>query len=334
MLTYHYRCGKNIIDFSNKRFYNNKLNLDYLTSEGNLTLLDVENKNSKYKNENYEEAQAIIDYIKRNNIKDAGIITPFKNQQVLINNLLKENNINDSLCGTIHQVQGAEKDTIIISASISPKTNKKTFDWIKNNSEITNVAVTRAKKNLIVVADVEAIDKLSTDKNDDLYNLVQYVSKKGIYEVPPNESYSIQIGNSNGSKNEDIFFETISHFCTVNKTFHAKRNVKASILFKNDKILSKSKLEFDVVLYIEENDRLIPKIIIELQGGEHFGDYERERCDSRKSMICNKYGINLYIEYEVDDTKEEGTIIEQNRDGEIIEGQNLTITVTKKSSEE
>ena len=34
--------------------------------------------------------QAIIDYIKRNNIKDAGIITPFKNQQVLINNLLKD----------------------------------------------------------------------------------------------------------------------------------------------------------------------------------------------------------------------------------------------------
>ena len=26
MLTYHYRCGRKIIDFSNKRFYNGKLN--------------------------------------------------------------------------------------------------------------------------------------------------------------------------------------------------------------------------------------------------------------------------------------------------------------------
>ena len=293
MLTYHYRCGKKIIDFSNKRFYNDKLNLKHLSEDGSLCLLDVKNINSRYKNENYEEAKAIVDYVIRNNLKDTAIITPFKNQQNLINKMLLNNNINDVICGTIHQVQGAEKNTIIISSSLSMKTSKKTFEWIKNNSEITNVAVTRAKKNLIVVADVDALEYLSKDKDDDLYNLVQYVSKKGIYEVPPNESYSIQIGNSNGSKNEDIFFETISHFCTVNKTFHAKRNVKASILFKNDKILSKSKLEFDVVLYIEENDRLIPKIIIELQGGEHFGDYERERCDSRKSMICNKYGIKL-----------------------------------------
>ena len=35
MLTYHYRCGRRIIDFSNKRFYDNKLNLDYLSTEGN-----------------------------------------------------------------------------------------------------------------------------------------------------------------------------------------------------------------------------------------------------------------------------------------------------------
>ena len=66
MLTYHYRCGKKIISFSNKRYYNNKLNLEYLTNEGTLTLLDVKNVNSKLRNENYEEAKAIIEYIKRN----------------------------------------------------------------------------------------------------------------------------------------------------------------------------------------------------------------------------------------------------------------------------
>lgn len=50
--------------------------------------------------------------------------------------------------------------------------------------------------------------------------------------------------------------------------------------------------------------------------------------------FCNRYNVNLIIDYVVDDTKEVGTIIKQNRSGEIIEGQNLTITVTKKSSEE
>ena len=293
MLTYHYRCGKKIIDFSNKRFYNGKLNLEFLSEEGNLSLINVKNINSRLRNENYEEALAIIDYLKRNELKDTAIITPFKNQQNLINSMLKENNIEGVSCGTIHQVQGAEKDTIIISTSISPKTSKKTFDWIKNNSEITNVAVTRAKKNLIVVSDVEALNKLSTDKKDDLYNLAKYVAKNGNTEIPPNESYTIQIGNSNGSKNEDIFFQTISHFCSVNNIFQAKRNVKISNLFGEDPLLLNSKQEFDVVLYEIKDTNLIPRIAIELQGGEHFGNIDREKSDSRKSQICQEKGITL-----------------------------------------
>ena len=295
MLTYHYRCGKKIINFSNKRFYNKKLNLDYLTNDGNLALIDVQNINSKYRNENYEEAKAIIDYIKRNDLKDVAIITPFKNQQQLIESMLKENNLEDITCGTIHQIQGAEKDTIIISTSLSLKTSKKTFDWIKNNSEITNVAVTRAKKNLIVVSDTEALDKLSTDKKDDLYNLIQYVKDNGNKEVLPNESYTIQIGKSKGSKNEDMFYNTISHFCIVHNNFKVKRNVKLAELFKDDEILSKSNLEFDIVLYEIKGIDLIPSIAIELQGGEHLGDFEREKCDNKKIQICKEKNISLLM---------------------------------------
>ena len=292
MLTYHYRCGKKIINFSNKRFYKGKLNLDYVNNEGNISLLNVKNMNSRLKNENYEEACAIIDYIKRNKLTDVSIITPFKNQQNLINEMLDENNIKGISCGTIHQIQGAEKDTIIISSSISPKTSKKTFDWIKNNSEITNVAVTRAKKNLIVVSDVDALIKLS-DKSDDLYNLVKYVYNKGDINIDPNKSYTINIGNSNGSKSEDYFYKTISHFCSVNKIFEVKRNVKLNDLFKDDSMLMSSKLEFDIVLYIVNNNSLVPKIAIELQGGEHFGNIDREKCDTRKSQICKEKGITL-----------------------------------------
>ena len=39
--------------------------------------------------------------------------------------------------------------------------------------------------------------------------------------------------------------------------------------------------------------KTIPKIAIELQGGEHFGDYNREKCDARKSQICKEKGITL-----------------------------------------
>ena len=88
LLKYHYRCGKKIIGFSNKRYYNSSLDLSNIEDEGELLFIDVKNKNVVQKNEAYDEAIAIIDYIKRNKIKDVAIITPFVNQQKLINKML------------------------------------------------------------------------------------------------------------------------------------------------------------------------------------------------------------------------------------------------------
>ena len=53
---------------------------------------------------------------------------------------------------------------------------------MKNNSELINVGVTRARERLIVVADKRAIDTLSR-KDDDLYALIDYVEKNGISKV-------------------------------------------------------------------------------------------------------------------------------------------------------
>jgi superfamily I DNA and/or RNA helicase len=125
LLSYHYRCGRKIIKFSNQRYYNNELNLSHLKSDGNLEILDIKNKNVKYRNEAFDEASAIVNYIKRNNIHNVFIVTPFINQRDLINMMLKKENINDVHCGTIHSLQGAEKDTIIFSLAISLKTQKK-----------------------------------------------------------------------------------------------------------------------------------------------------------------------------------------------------------------
>ena len=47
--------------------------------------------------------------------------------------------------------------------------------------------------------------------------------------------------------------------------------------------------------------------------------------------FCEKNNITLNIQYEIDDTYPEGTIIKQNRTGEVIDGSTLTITVTKKT---
>ena len=295
LLKYHYRCGKKIIGFSNQRYYNNSLNLSYIAEEGDLKVLDVKNQNVKNKNEAIDEAIAIANYIERNNIDDAFIITPFVNQKEMIHDILKTKGIKGVDVGTIHSIQGAEKGTIIFSTALSPKTSKKTFEWLKDNYELINVAITRAKNKLVIAADTEVVDKLS-DKKDDLYNLIQYAKNNGRLEVPPNESVKIEIGKSNASVAEDEFFKTVSHFCSCHKTFEAERNVRVSKVIKNESNPILDRMEFDLVLY-EKNfyGGKRPIIAFEVNGGEHFGVTAREMSDRRKKEICKKNKIKLII---------------------------------------
>lgn len=288
LLSYHYRCGKNIINFSNKRYYNSELKTDKIKVNGELYLLDGKNNNSlpSCKNQNIDEAMGIINYIKRNNVKNATIITPFVNQENLINKLLNENKIEDVNCGTIHSLQGAEKDTIIFSTSISLKTSKKTFEWLKDNSEIINVGITRAKNKLVVAVDNEALNALS-DKTDDLYSLVNYVKTNGKCLVTPSNK-TIFINKSNNSKAEADFYDTISQFCSTDNSYDADRNVHFNKIFKDDPILSKSKMEFDLVLYKTGFLYREVSVVIEINGGEHFGDSQREKSDKIKREICQK----------------------------------------------
>lgn len=292
LIKYHYRCGKKIIKFSNDRYYQSALDLSFIKEEGEMEFISVHNANVFDKNTAYEEANEIVKYIKRNNLKDVYIVTPFVNQQKLLSRLLQENNIDDVDCGTIHSLQGAERDVIIMSTAISSKTSKDTFAWMKNNFELLNVGSTRARKKFIISGDLNAINALS-DKKDDLYNLIQYAISDGKITVPPNETIKLEIGKSNGSKNEDMFYETISHFCSTHKYFDVKRNVKFNVIFKDDPILSKVDKEFDAVIYeIKWPNKPKPKVAIEINGGEHFGDRKREKSDSRKIMVCKERKIH------------------------------------------
>lgn len=292
LLKYHYRCGKKIINFSNERYYGSELDLSFINNMGEVELLNFKNINIPSKNSAYEEAKGIVEYIKRNDLKNVSIITPFVNQRNLINDILKDEGIKDISCGTIHSNQGAENDVIIMSTALSNKTSEMTYKWLKNRFEIINVGVTRAKNKLIISSDVEVLNKLSS-KDDDLYNLVKYCQLNGKMTVPMNESFKIEIGKSNGSKNEDEFFKTISQYCTINKEFKVDRNVKFKEIF-NDSILKKENKEFDIVLF-DSKWPYEPRIVIELNGGEHFKNYQREQSDKRKMEVCKRRGLKLLI---------------------------------------
>lgn len=135
------------------------------------------------RNSYHEEALAIVKVIKENNYKDVAIVTPFNSQADLINQYLAKYNIKDVKADTVHSVQGTEKSTIILSTALSLKTAKRTMEWVENNKELINVAITRAKRNFIFVADKEAIDLLNKDKDTDIKELSNYIYANGKYEV-------------------------------------------------------------------------------------------------------------------------------------------------------
>jgi len=320
LLKYHYRSGYNIINFSNQRYYRESLDISSVQNRrGDVELLDVKNQNVMNRNEAYDEAVAVVNYIERNHIHNASIITPFVNQKNLINDILKNKNITDIHCGTIHSLQGAEQDTVIMSMAISQRTSQRTFQWIKDNFEIINVAVTRAKSKLVIAADTESINALSTD-NDDLANLIRYVRSNGRETVPPNESVRVEIGRSNGSLSENEFFKTVSHLCTCYPNFVAKRNINIKELFPSyDR--NGPNYEYDLVVYsistMEEtttstadinmitnalstsenfsdvNSYLKPVCVFEINGGEHFGDMAREQADEAKREICRQNKVKI-----------------------------------------
>jgi len=285
LLSYHYRCGEKIINYSNMRFYENRLNLSAIKNTGTLKLLDVTNVNHKNKNSQIEEAIGIVNYIKDNKLSDVFIITPFRNQEEVINHYLKEakenGNINSSVsCGTIHKIQGQENKTIIISTAISRQTSPRTYDWIKNNSQLINVGVTRAKENLIVVTDRKAIDILSK-KDDDLYALIDYVEKNGTTQISHSIANKLTIGFSNNSKFEDEFYKTMLHYCTINGV-RFERNIKIVDVFPEERHNTLvNKKEFDAAIF----QGLEPKIIFEINGIEHYKNKRRMASDKIKMEL-------------------------------------------------
>lgn len=299
LLSYHYRCAKRIANFANNRFYNNQLKL-FNKDDGSLEYYLVRNKKiADVRNAYLEEAIQICDVVTKGNYDDVGIVTPFVNQANLINDLLKRRGIENVKAGTIHTLQGSEKNTIIMSSALSPKTSKRVMDRLKNNHELINVGVTRAKKKFIFVGDKEAIDALSKDdENNDLKLLSDYVYSNGKVVVPPLKE-EIATNFSNESDNEKQFFETIKpYFNKRGSKMKIERNVKIVDAIPNlsarDKELAGEK-EFDVIVRYKPfiYRKFTTIVAFEIDGGEHIGSNIQSRYDRLKERISKEYGIKI-----------------------------------------
>ena len=178
LLREHYRCHPKIIDFCNKKFYNDQLIImtedngekevlrAYVTVKGN-------HARGRYNQRQIDEIKYTI--IPELNSDDLGIIAPYNAQT----SALTKDLANDMDISTVHKFQGREKNDIIISTVDNEIT---TFT---DDPNMLNVAVSRAKNRLrLVVSENESNEKTNIG---DLLKYIRYNN----FEVINSEVYSV-----------------------------------------------------------------------------------------------------------------------------------------------
>ena len=308
LLHNHYRCNKKIIQFNNEKYYNNRLNIvSESTVSEPLVFYNVDSTRTNFKNTSEQEAEAIVHYIKNNPDKSIGIITPFRSQKEQIEFSIREAGINPKKysCGTVHAFQGDEKDVILFSLALTDTTNNKTYEWLKNNGELINVATSRAKDRLVIFSNNTVLNQLHRNaektKSDDIYELAEYVKAKGSYKITNCTNDSRALGTKPyKTETEDAFLETLNHALSIislkNKKYCVETEVQASHIFKPGTVHLDYffRCSFDFVIYkIGYRNKKEPILAIELNGREHYNNATIKDNDTKKKDICREQGFTL-----------------------------------------
>ncbi|HCM0680375.1 TPA: ATP-binding protein [Vibrio parahaemolyticus] len=201
----HRRCIEPMFSISNEIAYNNRM------IHGSDNNKDVEPRTHKalghnrwndsqgdcvlkqYKRELGEDVKALLLELAAHNGDLSGIylITPFKavkkelkedlrrsKSELLSNSNWKGKDFNNFLkynVGTVHTFQGKENDTVILVLGCDTR-NSGGASWASSKPNLLNVAVTRAKKHLYVIGDIQVwSDKRYFDKT---YSKLNHFSMK------------------------------------------------------------------------------------------------------------------------------------------------------------
>lgn len=302
LLHNHYRCNGKIIGFNNKKYYNSKLKICSNSKENRpLVHLDVRNDHVNVKNTAPAEVDAIIEYASANKDKTIGVITPFVNQRKLIDEELRKNHLTNVVCGTVHAFQGDEKDVVLFSTALTDQTGSGTYNWLKNNKELINVATSRARDKLVVLADSKNLKRLhGKEGEDDLYELVRYVEKNGEAQVTQRVANSRALGVKPFSTvTEEAFLANLTHALSniwlSQSKYVVKKEVAIAHVFQDNIIYSDLFYSgrFDFVVYQKVGGQEIPMLAIELDGKEHFTDEVVMNRDKKKNEICAAHDLQL-----------------------------------------
>lgn len=174
MLRDHYRCNPQITQFVSGGYYGGHLNdrtdiaalKKAYEDEAGIVWFETDNSvpvdYQRYAvNVCPEEVDKVIALVKEIAGKglSIGVVTPFANQKDEIAQQLKSEGYGKIECATAHGFQGGEKDIIIYSLAVPYNIRPGIKQFLEDQDNLFNVALTRAKSQLLVVGDKKAVQE-------------------------------------------------------------------------------------------------------------------------------------------------------------------------------
>lgn len=312
ILNEHYRCDPEIIGFCNRRFYNDELLVHTDHSEGNgIKIITTEPHYARNRSNPRQVdiiLQDILPSIKEGSI---GIVAPYRDQVELLQNNIQNQDI---VIDTVHKFQGKECDTIILS-TVSNKAkiyeDPDRCDFL-NNENLINVAISRAKKNLYIVASKELLMQDHSLMHDLARYLTYYapdssIKETSVYSVfdlmydsysPVLEMMRKKMLRITDEDSENIVanvlldlqikyeqkFGFVLHY-SLNRIINAK-----TITDPEDKnFVQNCNTHCDFVLYRKLDKSIM--FAIEVDGSQHNSSRTQRQRDERKDRILTLVGI-------------------------------------------
>ena len=310
LLKEHYRCHPKIIEFCNKKFYNDELII--ITEDNHEKDVFKIYKTVKGNHAREHFNQRKIDEIKQTVIPelqegkencDIGIIAPYRKQTM---NLKNQTNKNFDI-STVHKFQGREKDDIIIS------TVDNVITEFTDNPNMLNVAISRAKKRIrLVISDDEQ------NENTNIGDLIKYIQYNN-FDVIKGQVHSVfdmLYKDYNAEKNEYLKkHEKISEFDSENIMYTLVKQVLSQSEFKKygvvvhqplnmlirdlEKLTNKElryamnpATHLDFLIYNKMDKK--PILAIEVDGYKyHKEGSPQSKRDGIKDGVLNKYGLSI-----------------------------------------
>ncbi|MGN1190399.1 MAG: AAA domain-containing protein [Candidatus Ornithospirochaeta sp.] len=315
LLKEHYRCDPEIIGFCNKRFYDNQLVIQTQHKKSCGIKIIETPSHTAIGRTNPRQMEIIRSEILPSQEKqeDIGVVAPYRDQVSLIRNNLKDERI---LVDTVHKFQGKERDTIILSTT-SDRTvfynDPEQTDFL-NNPNLINVAVSRAKKKLFVIASSEALNQKGTLLHD-FSSYAQYYSSNterrktdvlSVFDLmyddysPILEEMKKRMLKISEYDSENIIGTVINDIC-VSRQFGLlsfKFNYPLRKIISPDSVRDIEDRNFilspgshcDFVIFDDLSKKI--QLIVEVDGKQHEKTIQNQR-DKRKDRILKSFGLNI-----------------------------------------